>query len=79
MKPVAYFTPDRKMLIPADSPNMLPNDLSTLIPLFERDNTNECDRAYVWGLKAGYSLGQTNNEEEFQETIERYKRKEGEE
>lgn len=73
MKPVAYFTTDRKMLIPADSPNMLPKDLSTLIPLFEVDNTNECDRAYVWGLKAGYSLGQTNNEAGFQETIERYK------
>lgn len=35
MKPTAYITKDRRMLIFADSPNMLPSDTSNLIPLFE--------------------------------------------
>ncbi len=75
MKPTAYLTSDRKMLIPADSPNMLPGDTTGLIALYELPTENECDRSYVWGLKYGYSLGQMDDEARFQETIERYKRK----
>lgn len=37
MKPTAYLTQDRRMLIFADSPNMMPADTSNLIPLFELD------------------------------------------
>lgn len=72
-KVIAYMTSDRKMLIFADSLNMLPADKSGLIPLFE-DNTLSCDRAYVDGLKHGYSLGQCNDESQFQETVERYRK-----
>lgn len=72
-KVIAYMTSDRKMLIFADSPNMLPADKSGLISLFE-DNTLSCDRAYVDGLKHGYSLGQCNDESQFQETVERYRK-----
>lgn len=35
MKPTAYLTQDRRMLIFADSPNMMPSDKSGLIPLYE--------------------------------------------
>jgi hypothetical protein len=72
-KVIAYMTSDRKMLIFADSPNMIPEDKSGLIPLFE-DNTRSCDRAYVFGLKHGYGLGQYDNESEFQKTVERYQK-----
>lgn len=72
-KVVAYMTSDRKMLIFADSLNMLPADESGLIPLFE-DDTLSCDRAYVDGLKHGYSLGQCDDESQFQETVERYQK-----
>lgn len=37
MKPTAYLTQDRRMLIFADSPNMMPADTYNLIPLFELD------------------------------------------
>ncbi len=72
-KVIAYMTSDRKMLIFADSPNMLNANKTGLIPLFE-DNTLSCDRAYVAGLKNGYGLGQYDNESEFQETVERYQK-----
>lgn len=72
-KVIAYMTSDRKMLVFADSPNMLPVDKSGLIPLFE-DNTLSCDRAYIDGLKHGYSLGQCDDEFQFQETVERYRK-----
>lgn len=76
MKPVAYMTEDGKMLIMADSPNMMPTDKTGLIPLAEVTAAEaSCDRAYIDGLKAGYSLGQTDDESGFQETLERYKRK----
>lgn len=41
MKPTAYITKDRRMLIFADSPNMLPSDTSNLIPLFELEAMSE--------------------------------------
>lgn len=72
-KIIAYMTSDRKMLIFADSPNMIPDDKTGLIPLYE-DATISCDRAYVDGLRHGYSLGQYDNETEFQQTIERYQK-----
>jgi hypothetical protein len=75
MKPVAYVTEDGKMLIMADSPNMLPADKAGLIPLVEVATAEaSCDRAFIDGLKAGFSLGQTDDESGFQETLERYKR-----
>lgn len=76
MKPVAYMTEDGRMLIMVDSPNMLPADKTGLTPLVEVSTAEaSCDRAFIDGLKAGYSLGQTDDESGFQEIIERYKRR----
>lgn len=76
MKPIAYMTEDGKMLIMADSPNMLPADKTGLVPLVKSATAeSSCDRAFIDGLKAGYSLGQTDDESGFQETLERYKRR----
>ena len=76
MKPTAYLTEDRKMLVFADSPNMFTESKEGLTPLVEEQQaTAAADRAFIAGLKAGYSFGQTDDEKGFQETLAAYLRK----
>lgn len=61
MKPTAYITQDRRMLIFADSPNMMPADTNNLIPLFEleaiAENLNTLDEFTSTGCRAEVIVG----------------------